>query len=449
MDYNESLEVQTAAGTAADPHLVVVDDNYSTDSNNLLVTGKRCVPVNHRQSGDSQAKMLIYTRLRKSPYWHRSEQHGCFAYSVYNHMYHPRAYIKPEDGGLLKEYEYLTRHVTLWNVAVERQIQIKGPDALAFANLLVTRNLSENCPVNQARYVILCNERGGIINDPVLLRVAEDEIWLSISDSDVCLWAQGINYKAGYDVRIQEIDVAPVQVQGPKSKHLMDKLFGSDVLDIRYYGLWQTQIDGMDVIISRTGFSAEVGYEIYLHNASVHADKLWDILVTAGKEFNLQVIAPSHIRRLEAGILSYGQDMDIETNPFEVGFDRHVDFSKPDFIGKQALLEIMNRGQTRKLMGLRMGGKPIDWYMTDFWPVHDPATGQSVGYVTSAWYSPKLETNIGMAMLQIHHAVEGSSVEVIRPEQEVTETATVCRFPFYDEAKELPKSRWTRDIAGV
>lgn len=451
MDNTESLEVNTPenAAHAADPHLVVVDDDYNVHTDNLLANGRRRVPINQRQSGDSNAKMLISTRVRKSPYWHLSERHGCFAYTVYNHMYHPRAYIKPEDGGLLEEYRYLTRHVTLWNVAVERQIQIKGPDALAFANLLVTRDLNEKCPVNQARYVILCNERGGIINDPVLLRVAEDEIWLSISDSDVCLWAQGVNYKAGYDVSIQEIDVCPLQIQGPKSKPLMEKLFGDAILDIPYYGLRPTQLDGMDVIVSRTGFSAEVGYEIYLRNATAKADQLWGALVEAGREFNLQVIAPSHIRRLEAGILSYGQDMDLETNPFEVGLDRQVDFSKADFIGKQALLEIRNQGLTRKLVGLRMNGAPIDWYIPDFLPVRDPATQQSIGYVSSAWYSPKLGANIGFAMVQIAHAIDGSSVEVINHDQEAPLTAEICRFPFYDPAKELPKSRWTRDIAGV
>jgi glycine cleavage system aminomethyltransferase T len=326
------------------PRLVVVDPQYHDRTEHLVVDGRRHVPVNMRQSGGSDARMLISTRVRKSPFWHLSERHGCYAYTVYNHMYHPRAYVPAEDGGLLKEYEYLTRDVTLWNVSVERQIQIKGPDAFAFANLLVTRDLTTKCPVNQARYVILCNERGGIVNDPVLLRVAEDEIWLSISDSDVALWAQGVNYRAGYDVQVNEIDVAPLQIQGPKSKALLHKLFGDAVLDIRYYGLWPARLGDMDVIVSRTGFSAEVGYEIYLRDATARADELWETLWEAGREFGLQVIAPSHIRRLEAGILSYGQDMDLETNPFEVGLDWQVDFSKPDFIGKQALLEIANRG---------------------------------------------------------------------------------------------------------
>ena len=149
------------------------------------------MPVNLRQSGNSDAQMLISTRIRKSPWWHLSKQAGAWAYTTYNHVYHPRAYIKPEDGGLMEEYRYLTDHVTMWDVACERQIQVKGPDAAEFVNLLITRDVAKVLPTMSARYVILCNQFGGIINDPVLLRVADDEFWFSISDSDVLLWAAG------------------------------------------------------------------------------------------------------------------------------------------------------------------------------------------------------------------------------------------------------------------
>lgn len=398
----------------------------------------RHVPVNLRQSGNSDARMLISTRVRKSPYWHLSERHGCYAYTVYNHVYHPRAYVPMEEGGLIKEHEYLTNDVTMWNVAVERQIQVKGPDALAFANFLVTRDLTVKCPVNQARYVILCDEKGGIINDPVLLRVAEDEFWFSISDSDVALWAKGVNYKAGYDVDINEIDVCPVQIQGPKSRPLMKKLFGDQIDGIRYYGLLQTKLNGLDVVVSRTGFSAEVGYEIYLRDATLHADAMWDTVVAAGEEFNLQVIAPSHIRRLEAGILSYGQDMDIETNPFEVGLDWQVDFSKSDFIGKQALKEIKNKGISQRLVGLRMGGDPITWYNEDFYLVSEPAGGEQVGFVTSAFYSPKLGTNIALAMLANPYNTLETPLKVKLPAHGEPVDAKVVEVPFFDPNKEIP-----------
>ena len=195
----------------------------------------RHVPINLRQSGPTSVEMLIDTRVRKSPYWHLSMEAGCWRASVYNRMYHPRGYVRPDDGGAMVEYEALVHHVTLWNVAVERQIQVKGPDAEAFVNFVITRDATK-IPVMRARYVILCNEAGGIVNDPVLLRIAQDEFWFSISDSDLELWLQGINVGRRFDVDIQEIDVAPVQVQGPKSVDLMVDLFGDAIAELPSYG---------------------------------------------------------------------------------------------------------------------------------------------------------------------------------------------------------------------
>ena len=339
----------------------------------LVIEGlkKRILPINLRQSGNSDAKMLISTRVRKSPWWHMSKAAGCRAYTVYNHLYHPRAYIAEEDGGLMEEYKYLTQHVSIWDVAVERQIQVKGPDAAAFVDYLITRDVNKVLSDMQARYVILCNQYGGIINDPVLLRVAEDEFWFSISDSDVALWAQGVNSTGRFDVDIHEIDVSPVQIQGPKSAALMEKMFGSHVLEIPYYGIIHDKLNGRDVTISRTGFSAEVGFEIYLHDAMLYADDVWPHILEQGEEFNLRVIAPGHARRIEAGILSYGQDMDIENNPFEVRLGWQVDLEKGDYIGKEALARIKAEGVQQRLVGLRLGGEPLTWYNEDFYLVKD------------------------------------------------------------------------------
>jgi len=408
----------------------------------IEMANKRNVPVNLRQSGNANVQMLISTRVRKSPYWHLSVEHGCRAATVYNKMYHPRAYCSPEEGGLMTEYEYLTHHVTLWNVAVERQIQLKGPDALAFANFLVTRNLERKLPVNQARYVILCDEKGGIINDPVMLRIDDDEIWFSISDSDVLLWAKALNYHKQFDVEINEIDVAPVQVQGPKSKALMKKLMGNKLDELKYYKLWQTQIKGMDVVVSRTGFSAEQGFEIYLRNATENADDLWHTILQAGEEFNIGVIAPSHIRRIEAGILSYNQDMDIETNPFEVGLGWQIDFDKEDFMGKEALQAIHENGVERRLVGIRITGAAyaIHWYNPDFWKVNDIENKHEIGYITSAFYSPKLSDNIGYAMVPVEYSTIGTRVKVALPMESTPVVAEVSRVPFFDPNKEIPVS---------
>lgn len=405
----------------------------------MAQTKKRRVPVNLRQSGDADIRLLIGTRVRKSPYWHKSVEHGARAATVYNHMFHPRLYFDSDQGALMGEYEYLTRHVTMWNVAVERQIMVRGPDALAFVDFVVTRDMQRKLPVGQARYVVLCDTEGGIVNDPVLLRIAEDECWFSISDSDVALWLKGINHDGRWDVEIAEIDVAPIQIQGPKSQALMRKLFGEALDEIRYYRLWQTTLHGMSLVISRTGFSGEVGFEIYLRDATAHADRLWDIVWQAGQEFHLRVVAPGHIRRIEAGILSYGQDMDLETDPFEAGLDWQYDPDKPgDYIGKAALARLAERGPQRRLVGLVMGGPPITWYNADFWLVHPPQSGDSIGYVTSAFFSPKIGENIALAMLPIAWTDIGTDLAVALPSTPEPVAARVHPLPFYDPHKHIP-----------
>ena len=414
----------------------------------LIIDGlkKRILPINLRQSGNSDAQMLISTRVRKSPWWHLAKAAGCRAYTTYNHVYHPRAYVRPEDGGLMAEYKTLTEHVSLWDVAVERQIQVKGPDAAAFVDYLITRNVHTRVPTMQARYVILCNQYGGIINDPVLLRVADDEFWFSISDSDVLLWAQGVNATGRFNADIHEIDVSPVQIQGPKSVPLMEKLFGSHIRDIPYYGLIHDTLNGHPVTISRTGFSAEVGFEIYLHDAMLHADDVWPHILEQGEEFNLGVIAPSHVRRLEAGILSYGQDMDIENNPFEVRLGWQVDFDKGDYIGKDALARIKAEGVQQRLVGLKVGGEPIVWYNEDFYLVKDDDSGADVGYVTSAFWSPNLASNIALAVMPRTHWQRGTRVKVQLPKDGIVD-AEVVRVPFFDPTKDIPKTELA-DTAG-
>ena len=407
----------------------------------LVIDGlkRRKLPINLRQSGNSDAQMLISTRIRKSPWWHLSKAAGCWAYTTYNHMYHPRAYIKPEDGGLLEEYKYLTEHVSMWDVAVERQIQVKGPDAAEFVNYIITRDVHTMLPTMRARYVILCNQYGGVINDPVLLRVAEDEFWFSISDSDLLLWAQGVNHAGRFNVSINEIDVSPVQIQGPKSVDLMEKMFGEQIRAIPYYGLLRATLNGHEVTISRTGFSAEVGFEIYLHDAMLYADDVWPHILEQGEEFNLRVIAPSHIRRLEAGILSYGQDMDIENNPFEVRLGWQVDLSKDDFVGKEALAKIKEERVQQRLVGLKVGGEPISWYNENFYLVKDSDSGDDVGYVTSAFWSPSMGSNIAFAVMPRSHWRQGTGVKVELPADGIVD-AEVVRVPFFDPTKEMPKT---------
>ena len=280
--------------------------------NTAVDQSDRNVPYNLRQSGPTKVELLISTRVRKSPYWHLSMKAGCWRATVYNRIYHPRGYVKPEDGGAMVEYDAIVNHVTMWNVAVERQIQVKGPDAEKFVDYVITRDATKISPM-RARYVILCNAYGGVLNDPILLRISKDEFWFSLSDSDIGLYLQGVNADGRFNVTIDEIDVSPVQIQGPKAKALMKDLCGNEVDfdNMPFYGLGAGKVGGRDVIISQSGFSGEAGYEIYLRNSTLYAEDMWNAVLEAGKKHNLMVIAPAHHRRIQAGILSWGQDMDL------------------------------------------------------------------------------------------------------------------------------------------
>ncbi len=415
----------------------------------------RKVPINLRQSGPTPVQMLISTRVRKSPYWHLSIEAGCWRCTVYNRTYHPRGYVRPEDGGAMVEYDALVNHVTMWNVAVERQIQVIGPDAEAFVDYVITRDASRIQPMH-GKYVILCDDKGGILNDPVLLRLSADEFWFSLSDSDLMFWLQGVNSGRGFDVEINEIDVAPVQIQGPKSAALMADLVGPAVYDIPYYGLMETKVGGRDVVISQTGFTGEKGYEIYLRDATLYAEDMWNAVLEAGEKHNLMVIAPAHHRRIAAGILSFGQDLDHETLPFQCNLGYQVPRKKTaDYIGKAALeaardqLEAGNPPYRLQLVGMRLGGKPIEEYAPDFWLISGADAGDPIGYVTSPWFSPELGTNIAMGYIPWDMKDVGTKLKIWLPD-EYADTpgqpvdAEVCEVPFRPSvnpnAREIAKS---------
>ena len=400
---------QQRAGAARQPHSVDQSD--------------RRVPINLRQSGPTPVEMLISTRVRKSPYWHLAFEAGCWRATVYNRMYHPRGYVRPQDGGAMVEYASLVNDVTMWNVAVERQIQVKGPDAEAFVNYVITRDATKIKPL-RGKYVILCNEEGGILNDPVLLRIAEDEFWFSLSDSDLEMWLRGVNISKKFDVTIAEIDVAPVQIQGPKSEALMIDLFGECVKDIPFYGLMEGEVAGHPVVVSQTGFTGEKGYEIYLRDATDHAEDLWYTVLNVGESHNLRVIAPAHHRRIAAGILSWGQDIDQETLPFQCNLAYQVPRNKEaDYIGKQRLEAVRDQIEAGRppfrqvMVGIRLGGAPITDYANDFWLVSSADGGEPVGYITSPWHSPELNTNIALAYVPLEMRDIGTRLSVKLPQE--------------------------------
>jgi len=402
----------------------------------------RKVPINLRQSGDPDPgiRLLISNRVRKSAYWHLSVEAGCWRATVYNRMYHPRGYVRPERGGAMKEYDALVNHVTLWNVAVERPIRVKGPDAEAFADYVCTRDITRVEPM-RGRYVILCDEDGHILNDPVMLRLAHDEFWFTISDSDLMYWFRGVNHGKRFDVEVDEIDVCPLQIQGPKSEALLVDLVGDEVRDVPYYGLMVTRIGGVDCIISQTGFTGEKGYEVYAHDSTLNAEAVWNAILAAGEKHNLMVIAPAHHRRIAAGILSYGQDLDHETNPFQCNLGHMVPKTKPgDYIGREKLewiREQVKAGSSpfcNQLVGMKLGGKPIEDYAADFWLVSDEDGGDPIGWLTSPWYSPELETNIAMGYVPVDKAALGTRLTVWLPRQYQTKPG----HPVWAEVVEMP-----------
>jgi aminomethyltransferase len=369
-------------------------------------------------------------RLRRSPFFEATQRSGARAYTTYNHMLFP---IRFDD--LEAEYWHLVKHVTVWDVAVERQVEITGRDAFAFVNRLTPRDLTR-CAVGQGKYVLITAADGGIINDPVLLRLGENHFWLALADSDVLLWARGVALDAGLEVRIAEPDVSPLQIQGPKARPVVETLFGEHVARLPYYHFVETALDGIPVVVTRTGWTGEVGYEIYLRDGSRGSD-LWDRVMAAGKPHQIRPTGPSDIRRIEAGILNWGADITLDNNPYEVGLERLVDDAKrADFIGRRALQQIKAAGVQRKLVGIEVGGGRIDLNMTK-WPVK--AAGAVIGHVTSVVFSPRLGKNIGYAIVPVACAELGTRLTVVVPDGEEREARVVTR-PFIDPEKTIPRA---------
>ena len=371
------------------------------------------------------------TQIRKSPYFDSTVKWGAKGFSVYNHMYIPRDFGDPEQN-----FWNLINDAILCDVAVERQVEITGPDAAEFVQLLTPRDLSK-LSIGQCKYVLITNHEGGLLNDPVLLRLAENHFWLSLGDSDILLWAQGVAINSRLNVTIKEPDVSPLQLQGPKSIDIMKALFGESIINIKYYWLIETELNGIPLVVSRTGWSSELGYEIYLRDES-RGNELWELIMKAGKKFNLQPGHTSSIRRIEGGMLSYHADADINTNPFELGMDRLVNLDNHNkFIGKDALIRIKETGIKRKQVGMIIDCDPLEGPNTTFWPILK--NNNNIGKVTSAVYSPRLKKNIALGMVDIDHNKINTLFEI-----EILNNlynARVVEKPFYDPNKKITSTK--------
>jgi aminomethyltransferase len=303
--------------------------------------------------------------------------------------------------------------------------------------MLTCRDLTK-CAVGQGKYVLITAPDGGIVNDPVLLRIERDRWWLALADSDAGLYARGVAVNSGMNVTIDEPEVYPVQVQGPRSRDVMTTLFGPRILDIRYYWTLTTDLDGIPVVISRTGWTGEVGYEIYLREPS-RGGELWDRILEAGRPHDIRVIAPCEARRVEAGIFNYGSDITIKDTPFHVmGLERRVEPQAADYIGKVALEEIRVTGVDRKLVGIEVAGDELPFEMP--WQLRAFRNGRQVGEVTNLLWSPRLKKNIGYVRVPIALAGPGNALDVEAPDGSCWQ-GTTAAIPFLDVTKKVPLGR--------
>lgn len=365
---------------------------------------------------------------RKSPFFEATRRAGCTAYDIYNHMYLPAYYDDPEA-----EYWALSNAVTMWDVGVERTVEVSGPDADRLIDRITCRDLTK-CRVKQGKYMPVIAPDGGIVNDPVLLHVAENRWWMQLADSDAGLYALGVAASSALDVDVTLPDVHPMQVQGPMSGKTLEKLVGPAIYDIRYYWIEEFEIQGIPVVISRTGWTAVPGFEVNLLDGA-RGDELWDAIAEAGEEFDIRPIAPCEARRIEAGIFNWGSDISLADTPLHVmGLERLVEEQPQDYIGKAALEALREKGVDRKLVGIVLDGDELRAEMSERWPVHKD--GQRVGHMTDAVWSPGLKRNIGYVWVPIELADPGTTLDVESEDGPLT--GTTAAIPFVDPRKEVP-----------
>jgi aminomethyltransferase len=366
---------------------------------------------------------------RQSPFFKATLRAGCTAYDIYNHMYLPGYFDDPET-----EYWALANGVTMWDVGVERTVEVSGPDADALIDRITCRDLTR-CAVKQGKYMLVTAPDGSIVNDPVLLHVGERRWWMQLADSDAGLYALGVAAAAGLDVQVTLPDVHPMQVQGPLSAKTLEKLVGPAVYDLKYYWCDEFDIAGIPVVISRTGWTAIPGFEVNLLDGT-RGDELWGAIATAGEEFGIRPIAPCEARRIEAGIFNYGSDIRLGDTPLHVmGLERLVEDQPQDYLGKAALEELRATGVDRKLVGIELEGDELRAEMSEYWTAS--VDGEPVGHLTDAVWSPGLRKNIGYVWVPIALAEPGNRLDVETEDGERLGGVTAA-IPFVDPTKEAP-----------
>ncbi len=386
--------------------------------------------TNERQEMlEKSATLYFGPWYRQSPFFNATRRAGCTSYDIYNHMYLPAYYDDPET-----EYWALDRGVTMWDVGVERTVEVSGPDADRLIDMLTCRDLTK-CAVKQGKYMLVTGPDGSIVNDPVLLHVDENRWWMQLADSDAGLYALGVAASAGLDAEVSLPDVHPMQVQGPMSAKTLEKLVGPGIYDVRYYWIESFEVRGIPVVISRTGWTAIPGFEVNLLDGA-RGDELWDAVAEAGEEFDIRPIAPCEARRIEGGIFNYGSDIRLGDTPFHVmGLERLVEEQPQDYIGKEALESLRASGVDRKLVGIELEADELRAEMSEYWAVS--SGGREVGHMTDAVWSPGLEKNIGYVWVPIDLAEPGNRLDVETENGEHL-VGTTAGIPFVDPRKERP-----------
>ena len=358
-------------------------------------------------------------RIRSTPYTSRIEKQGVTSYTTYNHMLLPAAF-----GSLEESYHHLKEHVQVWDVAGERQVEISGKDSAKLIQLMTCRDLSKS-KVGRCYYCPIIDDKAGLINDPVILKLAEDRWWISIADSDVILFAKGLAIGKKFDVKIFEPSVDILAVQGPKSFNLMEKIFGKKIIEMKFFGFEYFEFAGAKHLIARSGWSKQGGFEVYVENIESGLE-LYDYLFEIGKEFNIKPGCPNLIERIESGLLSYGNDFDNNDNPFECGFEKYVNLdSEIVFLGKERLKKIKQEGVKRKLMGVKIDIDKIS--LTKSLNIKDDK-GNLIGELRSACYSPHFKRVIGIAMINEPYCKASATGKLEIDENSLT--VNVCDLPF-------------------
>ena len=376
-------------------------------------------------------KLNMSRRIRRTPYTNRVEEHGVSDFTVVNHMLLPKGF----QNSIEEDYWHLSKEVQVWDVSCQRQVQISGPDAATLVQKLTPRSI-QNMEIGKCFYIPMLNENAGMINDPVLLKLDDDMFWISIADSDILLWAKGYALGLNLSVNIEEPDVYPLAIQGPKSEELLISIFGEEIKKIKFFNFRILDFEGTKQIIARSGYSKQDGFEIYFKthkkyfNNEEMGEKLWDTIWEAGKKFNISPGCPNLIDRIEGGLMSYGNDFTKENNPLECNLEKYCkDDASHDFIGKQALTKIHKEGIKQKIRGIIFDGDPCSG-------IGQPLKVLSkddkiIGQITSGIYSPRIKKNIGLSMILKDYWQIGGNV-FIQNLDGSKRNGTITSLPFPD-----------------